>query len=322
MHEAMNTAYFERRTLFPGPEEVKYLRAPTVTQVVQIKTIDRSIMKNFPQMEAVTAIVNRPKGSAPFVVFGPYVQIFHITESEPNDLRALHRPGTGKTITIVEAIRQLLISNPEYRILACAPSNSAADLIAVRLVALGRDQLFRLNAYTRLKKDILPSLLPFSYLEKDSFLEDDKFAIPPKETLMKYRVIVSTCFSASTPSGLGVPRGHFTHIFLDEAGQSTEPESMVSIKTMADTETNIILSGDIKQLGPIVHSWTARHLGLATSYLGRLMANPLYDERKGHGTTLVIKFTTAHSLHLTLSHQCRQAHQELSVSSVYLEVSK
>ena len=63
---------------------------------------------------------------------------------------------------------------------------------------------------------------------------------PDVEGMKTYRVVVSTCFSASTPYGIGVPRGHFTHIFIDEAGQACEPEVMIPIKTMADTKTNII----------------------------------------------------------------------------------
>ena len=91
--------------------------------------------------------------------------------------------------------------------------------------------------------------------------------------------------SASLPHGVGVPRGHFSHIFIDEAGQATEPEVMISVKTMADPRTNVILSGDSKQLGPIVRSPIARELGLTQSYLDRLMENPIYDETEGRGTT-------------------------------------
>lgn len=100
-----------------------------------------------------------------------------------------------------------------------------------------------------------------------------------------FRVVVTTCVSASVISGIGIPRGHYSHIIIDEAGQATEPESFVSIKTMADNATNIVLSGDPKQLGPIIRSPIARELGLETSYLERLMDRVTYDIEVGHGRT-------------------------------------
>jgi len=42
-------------------------------------------------------------------------------------------PGTGKTVTVVEAVLQIFLLRPECRILIATPSNSAADLIVERL---------------------------------------------------------------------------------------------------------------------------------------------------------------------------------------------
>jgi helicase MOV-10 len=52
---------------------------------------------------------------------------------------------------------------------------------------------------------------------------------------------------------------------------------------MADSKTNIVLSGDPKQLGPIIRSGVARELGLEMSYLERLMDRDAYDLKKGYG---------------------------------------
>ena len=48
--------------------------------------------------------------------------------------------------------------------------------------------------------------------------------------------------------------GHFSYIIIDEAGQATESEAFVSIKTLADPKTDIVLSRDPKQLDPIICS--------------------------------------------------------------------
>lgn len=199
------------------------------------------------------------------------------------------RPGTGKTVTIVESIRQLLDKNPNSRILACAPSNSAADLIATRLDMLSPEELFRFYAPSR-----YPNQVPDALRAYTCKTESNHFTVPTMAILKRFRVIVSTCVSASFAHGIGLPRGHFTHIFIDEAGQATEPEAMVSVKTMADNDTNVILSGDPKQLGPIIRSAVARELGLEKSYLARLVERDMYNEDNGHGITYVLHLNFLH----------------------------
>jgi helicase MOV-10 len=189
------------------------------------------------------------------------------------------RPGTGKTITVIECIKQLLAKDPQARVLACAPSNSAADLIAFRLRGhLKTDELFRFYAPSRYRDQVLDDLRPYIFTQANGH-----FSIPPMDRLENFKVIVSTCGSSSVFSGVGMARGHFTHIFIDEAGQATEPEAFVSIKTLADSKTNVILSGDPKQLGPVIQSGIARVLGLEKSYLERLMDRDVYKIQTGHG---------------------------------------
>jgi len=208
--------------------------------------------------------------------------------------RPIDSPGTGKTITIVEAIIQLTKKDDNIRILACAPSNSAADLIASRLIDNFRtDELFRMYAPSKDEKEVPDILRGYSYYREDGSPRPC-FSVPPMASMMSYRVIVSTLISASIPFGIGIPRGHFSHIIIDEAGQATEPEAFVSIKTLADPKTNIVLSGDPKQLGPIIRSGIATNLGLELSYIERIMARPPYDQSTGYGrrhVLLLVYFT-------------------------------
>lgn len=259
-HLAMDTAFTEDRVLFPLPRHV-LTRSPTPAST-RLRIFNPLIATNAPQLQAVLSIVKRAPGSPPFVIFGP--------------------PGTGKTVTMVEAIRQVLVADPNARVLACAPSNSAADLIASRLMALNTDELFRFYAPSRNKEQVSLELREYTYTKAEGH-----FSVPLLSRMKRFRVVVTTCVSASVVSGIGIPRGHYTHIFCDEAGQSTEPEVMIAIKTMADTKTSIVLSGDPKQLGPIIRSAVARELGLETSYIERLMQREIYDEKKGYGLSVV-----------------------------------
>ncbi|KAG8853053.1 hypothetical protein FRB96_008431 [Tulasnella sp. 330] len=265
MHQALETNCLEPRLLFPNPSIVETLRMrrPTVMETRVIQPFDKKIAENAPQWLAVCSIANLRPGAVPFVVFGP--------------------PGTGKTVTIIESMRQILHRSSTARILACAPSNSAADILAERLTStLSRRELFRMNAASRSEDNLPLSLRDFSLTN-----EDGTFSIPPLRELVKFRVVVSTCLSASVPYGVGVPRGHFTHIFIDEAGQAMEPEAMIPVKTSAGPNTQVVLSGDPMQLGPIVRSPIAQKLGLGTSWLDRLMSLPAYEPTEYRGVTVV-----------------------------------
>lgn len=106
-------------------------------------------------MLAVKCIVNQNPGLPSFVVFGP--------------------PGTGKTFTIVEAIFQLLRTNSQARILACAPSKSAADLIAERLSAgFNPDQLFRLVVPSRFLNGVSDVVKLYTYTKLDGHFSEER----------------------------------------------------------------------------------------------------------------------------------------------------
>jgi helicase MOV-10 len=106
---------------------------------------------------------------------------------------------------------------------------------------------------------------------------DGLFSHPPLNIVKTYRVIVSTCLSAAFTLGIGVQRGHFSHVFIDEAAQATEPEAVVVVKNTAIASTKLILSGDPNQLRPIILSVIASEIGLGASYLERLMESEAYQ---------------------------------------------
>ncbi|CAE6520072.1 unnamed protein product [Rhizoctonia solani] len=282
MHQALATAFAEPRALFPT---IAHEKRRIATR--DVRSVNPLVSQNPPQLLAVKSIVSLPPGSPPFIIFGP--------------------PGTGKTVTAVETMLQLYLANPTTRILATAPSNSAADLIARKLLESGKlyqGDLLRLNALSRNPDpdSIHAQVLANSYVRDGSFrfpgvsglLQDDVEYNRQRghgqnavKALKDYRIIVATCVTASVPYQLGIPRGHYDWIFVDEAGQACEPELMISVKTLAGSGTNIVLSGDPQQLGPVIRSPIALQQGLGLSYLERLMNTDMYNPSVMRGRTVV-----------------------------------
>ena len=165
---------------------------------------------------------------------------------------------------------QLVRREAGVRVLVCTPSNTAADLLAERLAAAGldSDKLYRLDAPSVHEEDIFEGAQTMSLF-------------PEHERLLAFRIVLSTCSSASMLRALDVPVGHFSHIVIDEAAQAQEPLAMIPIMGFSNAYTNIILAGDPNQLGPIVKSPTAARAGLGKTYLERLM---LMDEVYGLDT--------------------------------------
>jgi len=169
---------------------------------------------------------------------------------------------------------QLVRRDPGVRILACAPSDVGTGFLAERLAAAGldSDKLFRLNVPSQCE-DISEDPRTFTLM-------------PGHERLLAFRVVVSTCSSASVLETLNVPRGHFSHIVIDEAAQAEEPLAMIPIMTFADARTNVILAGDPDQFSPGIRSRIASSAGLGMSYLKRLMLmREVYGPDSQAGTT-------------------------------------
>jgi hypothetical protein len=164
------------------------------------------------------AMRGRYERMPPYVVFGP--------------------PGTGKTVVVVELVLQLLASHPDPRLLVCAPSNSAADVLLARLHsrmdelrgrldanlptgsedgaqrlhadqptasqdgARGLDRLvYRLHSQTRNVEDMRTELL--RYCSVDAAV--NQFLIPSSQSLMAERAILCTCAATRMLLEVGMP---------------------------------------------------------------------------------------------------------------------
>ncbi|KAM6925346.1 putative helicase mov-10-B.1 [Xenentodon cancila] len=224
----------------------------------KLSLFDRQLEKNPEQYQAVQHIVAGSSRPAPYLVFGP--------------------PGTGKTVTVVEAIKQIEKTQASCRILACAPSNSAADLLCSKIIQhVDEHKVYRMYATSR-----DPNFVPDN-LKACSNLVGDCYVFPPKEKLMEYKIMVTTLLTAGRLVTGGFPVGYYTHVFVDEAGHAVETECLVPIAGLLDAESGqIVLAGDPKQLGPILRSPFALKYGMGVSLLERLMNDfSLYQKNEG-----------------------------------------
>ena len=62
-------------------------------------------------------------------------------------------------------------------------------------------------------------------------------------------------------------------MFVDEAGQATEPEAIIPLANILRSSGQFVMAGDPKQLGPVLRSPIALKYGLQISLLERLMNN-------------------------------------------------
>lgn len=258
----------------------------TESQSPPIAWVDSNL--NEEQKDAVKAITSGNNDRVPFLISGP--------------------PGTGKTKTLVEAVLQVLRQGPGASILVCAPSNPAADILAKKLGrVLGVSEMLRLNAPNRTFAEVPDEVLMYCCIK------DDRFDLPTFEQLMRYKVVVCGCLDAgilvsaratntdtmraevelhSTLHPRGVTRNnrqqidpHWTHFMLDEAGQASEPETLIPLSVvlpcslpdgMYSPDPMVVLCGDIHQLGPVIPSQAARDGELDVSLLERLFQRELY----------------------------------------------
>jgi hypothetical protein len=230
----------------------------------EMRLMNANVAANDEQAAAVRAVLLGEKRQVPYIVFGP--------------------PGTGKTTTVVELILQFVKGFKSSKVLVCAPTNTAADVCCEKLghygAIAGRMEMLRFMSYMRHHNEVPERVRPFT-----QGYDDVKRCYPSvtREDLLKKRIVVATLSMGGSLYNLGVPRGAFDLIVIDEAGQAMEPEAIACVAGLLAPDGQMVLSGDPKQLGPVIHHGLAKTFGLATSYLERLMSREVYARAAGGG---------------------------------------
>ena len=215
------------------------------------------------------------------------------------DVAIVHGPpGTGKTTTLVEAIRETLMR--ESQVLVCAQSNMAVDWISEKLVDRGINVL-RIGNPTRVNDKMLsftyerrfeahpdyPQLWALrkairelrarrrtagsggSYHQKMESLKSRATELEIRinsELFGEARVIASTLVGSAHRLLDGQK---FGTLFVDEAAQALEAACWIPMRRVS----RVVLAGDHCQLPPTVKSIAALKAGLGKTLMERIAEN-------------------------------------------------
>jgi len=101
---------------------------------------------------------------------------------------------------------------------------------------------------------------------------------PAVQAVHQYRIVICTLSLAGKLSTGGFAANNvYTHVFVDEAAASTEAEVLMGITCTLSPTLNLILSGDHKQLGPVLQSQRANEWGLGLTLFERLLQRKCYQ---------------------------------------------
>lgn len=223
-----------------------------------------------------------------------------------NDVAVIHGPpGTGKTTTLVQAIRLTL--QTEKQVLVCAPTNTAVDLLTEKLSEQGI-KVLRVGHPARVSEELM-NMTVDGQIQSSEYYKDIKnlrknaeeyfrmagkykrvfgredaqqraaFYAEAKNCIKEARLledhVVNTLFEEAqvicctpvTSTHRSLAKKTFHTLFFDEASQALEP--MVWIPLLKCKR--VIFSGDHFQLPPVVKSMQAKKEGLDVTLLDTCM---------------------------------------------------
>ncbi|KAI6648466.1 Methyltransferase-like protein 2A isoform X1 [Oopsacas minuta] len=237
-----------------------------------VKLLDYERILSDSQKDAVFSIINLECHSFPTILCGPF--------------------GSGKTRTLSVAARLISRAFRRSRVLIVTKTNSCANLYvellqdyfdSISVLREGgsehanRKIIFRHFAKSQ-NVNWNRRVNRFANIENQGY-PDAKYKSASLYDIQQCSIVVTTltaCHTLVSAQDFRKSKSLFTHIFIDEAAQVTEPEVLIAL-SLASTNTKVVLAGDVRQSKPLILSHYGKKYDLDQSLMERFELLPEYE---------------------------------------------